>query len=344
MFGWLSRLFGARTDPPRTRAGTRAQGGAQRRSAASGAKGETYLATLAQELQAVPMLSPEEEQQTSDLVERVTRYVGTHAIDPPVVPALATRMLDLLRQAEVDVQELTRLIERDQATAAKVLSIANSAVYRGRSEIGTVRDAVVFLGTEQVAQIAIVLATRAMFESPKERALGGTERWSRLFNHAMTTAFCSCHLVTQRSKRHSEAAFLGGLFHDVGKTVALRAVHEMLKNEGGKAASDTVVDAALQLIHAEPTSVLYESWKLPESLIRIVRNHHRLSAEAPRELHFVRLVSALDTLRAGADVEKHEALQEVGESAAALKMADAELRAAHTSTKEFAERVQQMFG
>jgi HD-like signal output (HDOD) protein len=302
-----------------------------------------FFDSLAREVAAVEPLTQAEEQLTSDLVERVARYVGTHAIDPPVVPSLATRMLELLRQAEVDVQELTRLIERDQATAAKLLSISNSALYRGHAEIATVRDAVVFLGTEQVAQIAIVLATRAMFESNGERTAGGGQRWSRLFSHAMTTAFTACHLVTQRSKRHSEAAFLGGLFHDVGKAVALRAMNEMMRTQGGRPVGDTVMDAALQLMHAEPTSVLYDAWKLPGPLMTICKNHHRLGPDAARELHFVRLVSALDTLRAGADVEKREALQEVEESASALRMADAELRAACTSTREYAERVERMF-
>jgi HD-like signal output (HDOD) protein len=336
MFAWFWRLLGG-ADRSDRRSAPRADGAAN--APVKAAEERTYLASLAQELDAVKGLTPSEEQQTSELVERITSYVGTHAIDPPVVPSLATRMLELLRRDEIDVHELTRLIERDQATAAKLLSISNSALYRGQTEIATVRDAIVFLGTEQVAQIAIVLATRALFEGGQERGV----RWSRLFGHAMTTAFAACHLVTQRSRRHSEAAFLGGLFHDVGKAVALRAMHEMLRTQGGKPVSDTVTDAALQLIHGEPTSVLYESWKLPQPLMAICKNHHRLNADAARELHFVRLVSGLDTLRAGADVEKREALQEVEESAAALRMADAELRAANTTTREFAERVQRMF-
>lgn len=339
MFAWFRRLLGG-ADRTVRRSAPHAQGAAT--APTKTAEERTYLASLAEELEAVKGLSPSEEQQTSELVERITTYVGTHAIDPPVVPSLATRMLELLRREEIDVHELTRLIERDQATAAKLLSISNSALYRGQTEIATVRDAIVFLGTEQVAQIAIVLATRALFEGGQERGRGG-DRWARLFGHAMTTAFAACHLVTQRSRRHAEAAFLGGLFHDVGKAVALRAMHEMLRTQGGKPASDTVTDAALQLIHGEPTSVLYESWKLPQPLMAICKNHHRLNADAARELHFVRLVSGLDTLRSGADVEKHEALQEVAESAAALRMADAELRAADTTTREFAERVQRMF-
>lgn len=338
MFAWLVRAFGgarreeSRVRPVLKKPPERAREPDSRR----------YLETLASEVAALPVLTPFEEQQTSELVERIAHYAATHVIDPPVVPALASRMLELLRQPDIDVHELSRLIERDQATAAKLMSIANSALYRGKSEIATIRDAIVFLGTEQVAQIAIVLATRALFESSAERGRG--EHFTRLFQHAMTTAFTACHLVTQRSRRHSEAAFLGGLFHDVGKAVALRAFLQMSRETADARPPEGVIDAALHLMHAEPSSVLYTSWKLPESLMAICKSHHRLSAEAARELHFVRLVSGLDALRAGADAEKREALQEIEESAAALRMTDAELRAAHTSTKEFAERVARMFG
>jgi len=341
MFAWLWRMFGgARTEAARVRPSPQRQ---HTVGAGSPPKQEekSYLETLALEVAAVVPLTPQQELLTSELVERLSRYVSTHAIDPPVVPSLATRMLELLQKSEIDTHELTRLIERDQATAAKVLSISNSALYRGQNEIATVRDAILYLGTEQVAQIAIVLATRVLFDSPGDRA--GTGRWSRMFDHAMTTAFASCQLVTQRSKRHSEAAFLGGLFHDVGKAVALRAFSEMMAKQGGKPVEDVVLDAALRLMHAEPTSVLYDSWKLPQSLMTICKSHHRLGPEAARELHFVRLVSGLDTLRAGADVEKRDALQEIEESAAALRMADPELRVANTTTTEYAERVSRMF-
>jgi HD-like signal output (HDOD) protein len=295
---------------------------------------EPYIETLARELGEVAGLTPHEEQRTSQLVE-----------DPPVMPALASRMLELLRAEEVDVVALARLIEKDQATSAKLMSIANSALYKGNSEVQGVRDAIVFLGTEQVAQIAIGLASRAMFDSPikKPHALGGA-RWGRLFNHAMTTAFAACHLASQRSRKHSEPAFIGGLFHDVGKAVALRALGDVVAERGLEKPNEAVIDAALQLIHSEPTAALYESWKLPRQLMAMCQNHHRLAIDAVPELHFVRVVSGLDALRRGSGVERREALTEIAESAAALNMTDAQLRVANSETFEYGEKVLRMFG
>jgi HD-like signal output (HDOD) protein len=290
-------------------------------------------------------LSSDDEQRTSELVQALSYYVSTHAIEPPVMPALASRMLELLRVPDVDVPALVRLIEQDQACSAKLLSISNSAAFRGQNEIGSVRDAIVFLGTEQVAQIAIGLASRAIFDPPNKRSLGKAhDRFGRSFGHAMTSAFSACQLATRRNRRHSDAAFLGGLFHDVGKAVALRALTEMIEKQGLKPAREQVIDAALHQIHREPKAVLYQSWELPRPLMDMCRTHHVVPADAPPELHYVRLVSGLDTLRLGSEIEKQEALTDIAESSAALRLTDAELRVAHTETGEFAERVRIMFG
>lgn len=306
---------------------------------------EPYQDVLARELGELAVLTSAEQQRTSELVEGVSHYVGTHKIDPPVMPALAARMLELLREDEVDVVALSRLIEKDQATSAKLMSIANSAMFKGTHEIESVRDAIVYLGTEQVAHIVIGLATRAMFESPKHqtKVISGV-RWSRLFNHAMTAAFTACHIASRRSRKHSEAAFVGGLFHDVGKAVALRALTEVLAEKHQPAPSENVIDAVLQQVHSEPTAALYESWSLPRNVMMMCQNHHRIPVDATPELHIVRLVSGLDVLRAGSAVEKRDVLQEIAESAAALRFTDAELRVAHTETKEYGERVLRMFG
>jgi HD-like signal output (HDOD) protein len=300
---------------------------------------EPYFALLSREAGVLEPLTLAQEQRTSEMVQAVLNYLRDHAIEPPVMPALASRMLTLLRADEVDVVALARLIEQDQATSARLLTISNSSLFTPTSEVGTVRDAVVFLGTEEVARIAIGLATRAMFEGPEQGA-----RFGRLFQHAMTTAFAASQLATQRSRRHAEGAFLGGLFHDVGKAVALRAMVMSRTVDSAVDDHDPAVDAALHQLHGESSFALYDSWKLPRQLITICKSHHRLVAEAPPELHYVRVVSGLDALRRGCPLEKHEALPDIEESAAALRMTDAELRVANTETREFGERVARMFG
>jgi hypothetical protein len=78
--------------------------------------------------------------------------------------------------------------------------------------------------------------------------------------------------------------------------------------------------------------------------MQICCDHHQLdSAESPsNDFHVVCLISSLDALRAGTVADKRYALDELRTSAERLKLTDAELRAAHTDTRLFAERVGRM--
>lgn len=352
LWQWLQGFLGrARPAAPRMEGRERAlqrEGPRAQRPKVGAKAGEaeevTYLGQLRAEARAYEPLTSDDEQQVSDLVQAISAYVSAREIEPPVMPANATRMLELLRRPDVDLAELTRLIERDQATAARLLSVANSAAYKGRNAVINVRDAVVYLGTEEVAQIAIALATRALFDAPSKRATGVVgERFMKQFKHAMICAFAGSHLQTRRTRRHADAAFLGGLFHDVGKAVALRAVAELVDKQGRALPPARIIDEAVHQLHRDPRAMLYRHWELPPALMQMCMHHHVLPAEPADDLYVVRLVSGLDALREGAAVEQQEALVDIEESAAMLKLSEPELRVAHTETRDFGRRVELMF-
>ncbi|HEX5659295.1 MAG TPA: hypothetical protein VFX59_19005, partial [Polyangiales bacterium] len=121
MFAWLTRMFGGAEPQPRLalRVAAPTVNAKPKATPESKATKDSYLAKLAAQQPPPSALSPEDEQEVSALVEDISYFVGTHRIDPPVMPAVATRMLELTRQDEVDVHALARLIEKDQATAAK---------------------------------------------------------------------------------------------------------------------------------------------------------------------------------------------------------------------------------
>jgi HD-like signal output (HDOD) protein len=209
-----------------------------------------------------------------------------------------------------------------------------------------VRKAIAYLGTEQVAQVAIGLACRSNYDSSPggEAAMKG--RWSRLFQHGMTTAFAASCLAGQRNKSEQEAAFLGGLFHDVGQAVALRALEALMQTgQLDGAPSDEIIDEALHRIHAYPGDEFYEKWTLPESLMVICAQHHQLEEldGESRVLHYVSLASSFDSLLCGAASERRGALAQVRISADRLALAEAELSAAFTQTYAFGERSKRMF-
>lgn len=310
-------------------------------------QGPTYVELLRAQVNRPTPLTPEEEERVEELSQRVLKHVVDNRLDPPTMPALAPRVLDTLRDPKLDVARLARTLEQDQAISAKLLNIANSAMFAPNKEVASLRDAITLLGIDQVAQIAIGLATRSLFDATAKAELAfDRTRWHRLFLHGMVTAFATSNLYAERHKRTSDEAFLAGLFHDVGKAMALRAIAAMTTTgEWPPGVSSELVDEVLHRVHADTAGSFYESWSFPASIMQVCTHHHRLREleDGSDVLYWVSVVSSLDALRSGSPVAQREALEELPVAAQRLGLTDAQLRAASTQVKDFSERMTRLF-
>lgn len=276
------------------------------------------------------------------LVEVLRHEMAGRRMDPPSVPALAKRILDLVGRGDVEISKLARLIEHDQAIASRLLRLGSSVHFVNRNQILSVHDAIVRLGTAQAANVAVALASRSLFDN-RAQLDEHLPRWNRLFEHGMITAFGAVDVAQSRTRRHSEQAFLGGLFHDVGKTVGLRALIDLARDGRRPLDPPAVIDDALHRLHEDTDTGLYESWGLPEPLVDICRLHHAEPSDATNnDLECVRLISGIDSIYHGSPLEKQSGLDEVQIALTRLRMRDAELRATATKAKEWTGRVRAM--
>jgi HD-like signal output (HDOD) protein len=304
-----------------------------------------FLERLASELPAVTPVPEQDEAAISALVMQVVQYATQKKLDPPVVPALVPRVLAITGEPEVDLSRLTQLIQQDLAISAKLLSVANSPLFGRGNEVKTVRQAIAQLGSEQVAQVAIGLACRSNLDSERQGASPFAARWLRLFQHGMTCALTAVQLTGKQDRAAQEAAFLGGLFHDVGKAVALRAIEALIAGGKLETPSDGVLDEALQRLHAYPGDEFYQKWTLPAPLMELCARHHQLDdvEHAGPVFYRVTLASSFDTLCVGSEAARREALQEARVSAERLAFSESQIEAAYQETRALGEMAGRMF-
>ena len=105
-------------------------------------------------------------------------------------------------KTELDLNSITSVFERDVSLSYKLLRYANSAIFRRRSEISTIKQALVILGSGELKRfLGLMFAITANPDKPTE-----------LIKLAMTRAKF-CELVAQdiRSQLDVSIAFLTGL-------------------------------------------------------------------------------------------------------------------------------------
>jgi len=105
-------------------------------------------------------------------------------------------------KTELDLNSITSVFERDVSLSYKLLRYANSAIFKRRNEISTIKQALVILGSGELKRfIGLMFAVTANPDKPSE-----------LINMAMTRAkFCELVAKDIRSQLDISIAFLTGL-------------------------------------------------------------------------------------------------------------------------------------
>lgn len=196
----------------------------------------------------------------------------------PTLPNVASALMRMAAQDNVQVEEVARVIETDPSTAARLLKIVNSA-YRGlQARVSSINRAVVMLGVNGVRNVLLSMQVMDVFgKAPSDRKSPVFELWK----HCLAVASAAELIAENTGGILPEDAFTTGLLHDIGKialySVAPAEYLEIVKRVETEGTEISDVEAErFGVTHAEAGRYLAERWGLPEAITRAVSDHHLL--------------------------------------------------------------------
>jgi HD-like signal output (HDOD) protein len=225
------------------------------------------------------------------LIEIIDGLIAARKVRLPVFNAVAARIQQEVGSENPNLSAVEKLIVSDQALTTEVLRYANSAFFRGLSQIATVREAISRLGINEVHNIVLMLSHQSHFRS-RDPQLNSV--LIQLWRHALGTALAA-HWLARHSGRQALAheGFIAGLLHDVGKLFVLSVIDDLLNAQTlAVRPSAALFMEAMDQLHTGHGYTLMTHWNLPEKYARIVRDHHAedLPADNPLAL-MVRLAN-----------------------------------------------------
>ena len=193
----------------------------------------------------------------------------------PTLSDAQQRIIEIMScdDEEVNMEELVRAIQSDQALTIRTMRIARSAYYGFTGDF--IRTAITFLGVSKIRQIVQSATVLQVFEQEDEGGAGGLDR-KGFWRHSL-----ACGLVMQRISRDGKHArhFTAGLLHDVGKLVLDYKFHRFSKVIIEQAAQrqrpmHEIEQELLGLTHSEIGHELCRLWQLPAEIGESIAHHH----------------------------------------------------------------------
>ena len=140
----------------------------------------------------------------------IVAWVG----DLPAMPQVVGRVMQLLEDPNATHDSLTALIGQDVALAARILKIANSAMFGRQREIETLNQAVVVIGLRSLKGIVAAVALRDLCREESELN-------TMIWEHGICTAMCASMISKRLKQRFLDESFLLGLMHCLGQIVLI---------------------------------------------------------------------------------------------------------------------------
>ncbi|HEC18786.1 MAG TPA: HDOD domain-containing protein [Gammaproteobacteria bacterium] len=206
--------------------------------------------------------------------ERVVRETQNISSLPTVYHQLSAAIDD----PNSSNRDIEQVICTDSGLTARLLRVANSALYSFPSKIDTISRAITVLGTAQLRDLALATSVFTIFEGVSSERLDTRDFWS----HSVACAVVARILAGYRHEANVERFFVAALLHDLGRLLMFMTIPELAgKALDHAAASQTLLFRAEHDIigfdHAAVGSLLLKSWKLPEHTVNAVKYHHRPS-------------------------------------------------------------------
>lgn len=193
------------------------------------------------------------------------------------IPQVVNKILEIQRDPESSMEDLTRVIMHDAMTTANLLRAANSAYFARSKRFESVQQAVVFLGMDEVVDLVLISNSAANLSRPQE---GYGLKAGELWRNCVSSALISRELSQKMDLPNPHLIFTGALLKDIGKVILDQYVSACAKEiyalvDKGNQSFEEAEKKVIGIDHAELGAMTAAVWRFSPEMVDIIKHHHQ---------------------------------------------------------------------
>ena len=217
------------------------------------------------------------------------------------MPKVMFKAREVMSDPKSGFKEIAKVIETDQAIAARVLKVANSAYYGLSGMVNSIHQASVVLGYQTLEQVITMVSSSSLLG---KQLKGYGLQAGALWRHSLAVALGSRLIAQKRAPSLEGDAFSVGLIHDAGK-LALdphivqkkEEIQDFLQHN-----ANSFLEAERRVLGFDHTEIAFDlchKWKLPESHAEAMRFHHTPNLSTDSQLAYIVHMANYLSIQAG---------------------------------------------
>lgn len=194
-------------------------------------------------------------------------------VDFPSPSRVATEIIALARDPDIEMAKVAQAVGRDPAMTAKILRIANSAFYAQRRPSQNLRQALVIIGLNAALTLALSFSLVSSMRALRPVGIDYPRFWRR----SLLAATAARTFGESTKVGHAEDIFLAALLQDMAVLALDRASRDFYsKLQQPSSHADWIAYEVAQLgrDHAGYSAMLLKAWNLPERICKTVAASH----------------------------------------------------------------------
>ena len=199
-----------------------------------------------------------------DLEERILQMletkIKTNQLVLPSMPDVFLQVKKIVDDPNSNIGNIATIITRDPSLAARILKVANNAMYKSNHEITNVQLAVSRMGLQLVKTLVTSHAITQMFNQPK----GALKPFfDNLQKHSSEVSAHAYAIAKKFTKLNPDDALLAGLVHNIGYLPMARCVESFPELEK----EPNLLIEIMGTIHTRVGKMILDSWSFPQHII-----------------------------------------------------------------------------
>jgi HD-like signal output (HDOD) protein len=216
-------------------------------------------------------------------LERCIREMRAEQLSLPTLPDIAQKIRAAINSEDANSAKVARVVQMDPAITARLVHVANSALYAGRKKIESCPEALTRLGLKSAQHLITSLSLKTVFAA---KTAGIRKRMAELWAHSSYVAAISAVLAHKSRGFDPDRAMLAGLIHDIG-CVPVLAIADRHPEQAPDPAQ---LDQALRALRAPVGVLIMRRWDFPADFQRVAAYAEDWSRDHPGPADYTDLV------------------------------------------------------